>query len=245
MAERRTYALWTALGVAIAAMAWMAGIAAASIVAATLACLLVAVRVLRRPRAAVVASSPAPAERAEERMYAVRHALLQQAHEELKAESQRRLSDLALAVAQLERDLAAARASAESEPPVPGADDDESRRRITVEFDVVRSERDAARAEVASLRARAEEAEAAVRVALRELGADPARWPLTAAGVVRAAAPLTLYALGEDTPDWRSEPGDDTLAAAVVRLRRRDEWLAYSANEPAEGSEGESENGRE
>jgi len=62
---------------------------------------------------------------------------------------------------------------------------------------------------------------------------------------VRAAGPLTLHALGEDTPGWRPSPADDTLAAAVVRLRQRDAWLAYSTFETIDRSDGESENGRE
>jgi hypothetical protein len=78
-----------------------------------------------------------------------------------------------------------------------------------------------AAAEVEALRARAADAEEAVRTALRELGVDPAHWPATPAGIVRAASPLTLLALGEDVPGFRADPEEDTLAAAVVHLRRQ------------------------
>jgi len=81
------------------------------------------------------------------------------------------------------------------------------------------------------LTARVDAAEEAVRTALREFGVDPSNWPLTPDGVVRAAGPLTLLALGEDTPGWSAEPDDDTLAAAIVHLRRRVGRFGYA--EPA------------
>jgi len=78
-----------------------------------------------------------------------------------------------------------------------------------------------ATAEIDLLKSRVAEAEEAVRAALRELGVDDAAWPATPAGVIRAAGPLTLMALGEDVPGWTADPGEDTLAAAIVDLRRR------------------------
>jgi len=78
-----------------------------------------------------------------------------------------------------------------------------------------------ATAEIDLLKTRVAEAEEAVRTALRELGVDDAAWPATPAGVIRAASPLTLMALGEDVPGWTADPGEDTLAAAIVDLRRR------------------------
>jgi hypothetical protein len=78
-------------------------------------------------------------------------------------------------------------------------------------------------ADVESLRARAAEAEEAVRTALREFGVDAERWPATPAGVVRAAGPLTLLALGEDVPGFAADPAEDTLAAAVLHLRKQAE----------------------
>jgi hypothetical protein len=195
-----------------------------------------------------------PADRAEERMLAVRYALLQDTHEELREDTRRRLAAAAESVAALELQLADARgpqaqrdapppASPDGTPPADGAGD--VQRRITVEFDLVLSERDAAVAEAASLRERAEVAEAAVRVALRELGVDPSLWPLTANSVVRAAGPLTLHALGEDTPGWCPSPADDTLAAAVFHLRQHHAWFAYSTHDAVETFDGESEHGHE
>jgi hypothetical protein len=78
-----------------------------------------------------------------------------------------------------------------------------------------------ATAEIDVLRTRVADAEEAVRTALRELGVDDAGWPATPAGVIRAASPLTLMALGEDVPGWTAAPGEDTLASAIVDLRRR------------------------